>query len=391
MSRRVLELTGLRCVAVMLVVISHAEHMAKGGYTGLLAPLRYFANGGVGVFISFVLSGFLITELLQAEWRACGSIKLMRFYGRRALRIWPAFYVYLIALGLFGIAGLIDVDVRQILFAAVHLWNYSELLGLGNVNMAHPTGAWLLGHFWTLALDEQFYWLWPPVLLLLLRGRDPRWLVLVIMLMPLLRVLCYFATPSLRGQLGLMLHTGVDPVLMGCYIALDRERLKAQMNARFAGAFVLPALILVLLLGLPVIGTLAGGIWTATYGPVALAAAVGLLILAVVERPELWISRLLRSKAFVFVGTISFSLYVWQQLFTSTASPLALRFPFCILEALAAAALSYALVEAPFLRLRSWLGKRAQAATLEAGSEEGGAHPRSVEAEPLQDLPQQAL
>lgn len=375
----------------MLVVISHAEHMAKGGYTGFLAPLRYFANGGVGVFISFVLSGFLITELLQAEWRARGSIKLMRFYGRRALRIWPAFYVYLIALGLFGIAGLIDVDARQILFAAVHLWNYSEMLGLGNVNMAHPVGAWLLGHFWTLALDEQFYWLWPPILVVLLRGKDPRWLLLVILLMPLVRVLCYFATPSLRGQLGLMLHTGVDPVLMGCYIALDRERLKTALNARFAGTFALPALILVLLLGLPLVGIQAGGIWTATYGPVALAAAVGLLILAVVERPELWISRLLRSKAFVFIGTISFSLYVWQQLFTSAASPLALRFPYCILEALAAAALSYTLVEAPFLRLRSWLGKRTQVATLAAAGEEGGALVRGAEAEPLQDLPQQAL
>ena len=98
MSARIPELTGLRCVAVMMVVLTHASGTVEGGYSGVLYPLRFFSNGGLGVQIFFVLSGFLITNLLHAEWKAWGAIDLPQFYLRRTLRIWPAFYYYILVL-----------------------------------------------------------------------------------------------------------------------------------------------------------------------------------------------------------------------------------------------------------------------------------------------------
>ncbi|MGF6778081.1 acyltransferase family protein [Paraburkholderia sp. GAS334] len=357
MTHRIQELTGLRCIAVMLVVISHAEHMVAGGYTGALSPLRLFANGGLGVLIFFVLSGFLITDLLQAEWKKTGKVRLMTFYARRALRIWPAFYTYLLVVCALVAAGVLDVSFRQVMFAAVHLWNYSELLGLGSTNLVHPDGVWYLGHFWTLALEEQFYWFWPPLLIVILRRKDTRLLLGLILFVPLVRIASYFAVPSLRGQVEMMLHTGLDPILIGCYVALNKERLATLLNSRSSSSLALTALILVLFFVIPVCESKAGGYWTATYGRTIESAIAGMIIGALAVKRDFWFARVLRLRGFVFIGTISFSLYLWQQLFFNLASPVTLRFPLCVLEAFAAATLSYWLIELPFLRLKDSLGK----------------------------------
>ena len=358
MSHRIRELTGLRCVAVMMVVITHAQHMVAGGYTGYLAPLRRFANGDLGVVIFFVLSGFLITGLLQAEWQTRGTISLRMFYTKRVLRIWPAFYVYLLVVGGLAVAGLLNIEPRQMLYAALHVWNYSEVLGLGPTNISHPAGAWYLGHFWTLALEEQFYWFWPPVLVFVLRRNNPYVVPLLILFIPLVRIASYFAIPGLRGQLEMMFHTGIDPMLVGCYIALNREWLKKRLDTLSSNSLILTALVLLLFVAAPIAEVKAGGYWTATYGRTIESVVAGIIIAALCVKPDFWFSRLLRTRVFVFVGDISFSLYLWQQLFTNVTSPVAFRFPMCVAEALVAAMLSYWLIELPFLRFKDQLGEK---------------------------------
>jgi peptidoglycan/LPS O-acetylase OafA/YrhL len=357
MNRRTQELTGLRCVAVTLVIISHAERMTTGGYSGWLAPLRLLTDGRLGVLIFFVLSGFLITDLLQREWNSTGKINLPAFYLRRALRIWPAFYTYVIVVSLLGAAGILDIDYRQTLYAAAHLWNYSGLLGLASTNAAHPEGAWYLGHFWTLALEEQFYWFWPPVLLYCLARKDSRPLVFLILLVPIIRMATYFGAPSLRGQLLMMLHTGVDPILVGCYAGMHKEKLQRMLGALPNGSLILSVLVLTLFLVMPMADRRLGGYWIASYGRTIEAAMAATLIIALTAKADFWLSRLLRTRVFVAVGTVSFSLYLWQQLFFNVATPFALRFPLCIAEALAAATLSYWLIEQPFLRLKDSSGR----------------------------------
>jgi len=367
MSNRVQELTGLRCVAVALVVVAHAEHMLTGGYTGWLAPLRLFANGGLGVLIFFVLSGFLITDLLQTEWRATGRIRLLAFYTRRALRIWPAFYSYLIVVSLFAAIGFVDVNARQIAFAGLHLWNYSELLGLGSTNAVHPDGVWYLGHFWTLALEEQFYWFWPPLLIFILRRGDTRLLAGLILCVPLVRMASYFAMPSLRPQTEMMLHTGVDPILTGCYVALNRQKIADVLSKLRHGPMIVSALIVLLLFVIPVIEQKAGGYWSATYGRTIESALAGIIIVSLIAMREFWFARLLRTKVFVFVGTISFSLYLWQQLFFNLQSPVGWPFPLCVAGAFGAATLSYLLIETPFLRIKDSISNARKQRAARAG------------------------
>ncbi|WP_144153109.1 acyltransferase family protein [Paraburkholderia sp. BCC1885] len=358
MKHRAQELTGLRAIAVAMVVVGHAQRLFAGGYTGLLRPLRLVSDGRLGVLVFFVLSGFLITSILQAELKSTGRIRLLPFYVKRALRIWPAFYTYLAAVVVLTLIGWTDVDGRQFMFAALHLWNYSGLGGMSTINTLHADGAWYLGHFWTLALEEQFYWLWPPLLFYIWRRNSQLVLVLLIFLVPLIRVATYFAAPQLRGQLSMMFHTGIDPILIGCFVALNKERIDAWIRSWPGGTRIPTAIVLALFVLMPLAEARLGGFWNATYGTTLEAALVGIVIVVLYFQSDFWCSRLLRTAPFVFLGTISFSLYLWQQLFANVNLPIPHAFPLGILEAVGAATASYYFVEAPFLRLKDRLANR---------------------------------
>lgn len=342
----------------MMVVIGHAEQTAPGGYAGWLLPLKLFTAGYQGVLIFFVLSGFLITGILKAEYEASGRINLLQFYARRALRIWPASYTFILAIALFALAGVINVAWQQSAFAALHLWNYSGPLGLRAIHASHPDGTWYFGHFWSLALEEQFYWIWPPILILILRRKSDWLLPALIMLVPLVRMATYILIPSLRDYLGMMLHTSVDAILIGCYTCLKQEKIKALFDSSSKTPVLLTLGTLVLFLVIPPIASRFGGYWVATYGRTIEAAMAAILVVAVVHLKDFWLSKVLRTRAFVFIGTISFSLYLWQQLFNGIGSPFALAFPLNIIQSVAAACLSYWLIEKPFLLIKERRSKQ---------------------------------
>jgi peptidoglycan/LPS O-acetylase OafA/YrhL len=116
-------------------------------------------NGGTGVLVFFVLSGFLITWLLLKEEERFGTISLKLFYLRRTLRIFPAFYVYWILLvGSVLIVGR-RVLIAQAVCSLLYVNNYYQAI-FGDPN----TG---LSHTWSLGIEEQFYLLWPVTFLLL--------------------------------------------------------------------------------------------------------------------------------------------------------------------------------------------------------------------------------
>lgn len=352
------ELTGLRCIAVMMVVLDHAANTRPGGFTSWLAPLHFLSNGGLGVQIFFVLSGFLITGLLDAEYRATNRIDLFRFYIRRTLRIWPAFYAFILVLALLAYLNLVDIDWRQFGFAALHAWNYSEMFGLGPTNSAHSEGAWYLGHFWSLSLEEQFYWFWPPLLIFILARKSEGFLPALILAIPLIRIASYFLTPGVRTHLGAMLHTAVDSILVGCYVSLKREQIKTMLDSTRYAAPLMTLACVVLILVFPALGAHFFGYWTLTYGPTVSAAVIGLLIVALTHLKTFWLSRLLRIRVALFIGTISYSLYLWQQLFLYGASPVSFGFPLNIVQAIVLASLSYWLIETPFLKLKDGFAKR---------------------------------
>jgi peptidoglycan/LPS O-acetylase OafA/YrhL len=163
-------LDGVRGVAVALVLLFHQEWLS-GGY--------------VGVSVFFTLSGYLITTLALAEHDATPGLDVRAFYGRRVRRLMPASLACLLGvavLGLFGVFSSVE-HLRRDLWAAlapVYNWvalgagtSYAELVGTGGSTRSP------LEHFWSLAIEEQFYWVWPLALVVILRRSTRGRLVLI--------------------------------------------------------------------------------------------------------------------------------------------------------------------------------------------------------------------
>jgi len=152
---RLSSLDGLRAVSIAGVLLAHASASTDGASeTGLLKVAE--RAGSLGVLFFFVISGFLITTLLRREIEKTGRIDLRGFYLRRVLRIFPAFYTYLAVIAGLTASGVLNISAGELTAAGLHVWNYSGLWGARTVD-----GGWFLGHFWTLALEEQFYLVWP--------------------------------------------------------------------------------------------------------------------------------------------------------------------------------------------------------------------------------------
>jgi peptidoglycan/LPS O-acetylase OafA/YrhL len=157
-------LDGLRAFSVILVMLFHCS-------------VRGFEGGKRGVDIFFVLSGFLITTLLLEEIRDTGRIKLLYFYIRRALRLYPALLLFLALYALFGWTHGLHV-LRAVTCGALYLSDYA--IAFDYLRPAAPGDA-LVEHLWSLAVEEHFYIIWPLLLLCLRRAFPGVNIVTVIM------------------------------------------------------------------------------------------------------------------------------------------------------------------------------------------------------------------
>ena len=155
-------LDGVRAVAVVLVLVFH------GGFT-------WMSGGYVGVSVFFTLSGYLITSLLLVEHARTGTIALGRFYARRMKRLLPASLACLGAVSIAAAAGAFDefTSLRRDLLGAlfqvanwVKLWGGDSYADLTNATLGRVAP---LEHYWSLAIEEQFYWLWPLAVIALFR------------------------------------------------------------------------------------------------------------------------------------------------------------------------------------------------------------------------------
>ena len=163
------DIEGMRGLAVAIVVLFHA------GLAGV-------AGGFVGVDVFFVISGFLITGLLLRERERSGRIALLSFYARRARRLLPAAIVVLVVT-LVAAMNLIAPLDRP----GVGLDGATAAISIGNIRFALASGDYFATvaapspflHFWSLAVEEQFYLVWPALILLVARGRHARAIVAV--------------------------------------------------------------------------------------------------------------------------------------------------------------------------------------------------------------------
>lgn len=313
-------LDGIRGVAILLVLFAHLDAHSVAG-----------AGGATGVTVFFALSGFLITWLLCEELAAHGRVSLHSFYRRRALRLLPTLTVMLATVAVISIwdHGLVrPEELAAALFYAENWWRVA----------GHPDSS--LSHTWSLSVEEQFYLVWPILLLALRRHRR--------LLFTLLAVAIYAgAVEAVSGRLSPMhLAFGTDTrgnaLLIGCVAALyifDRDRPVKVPAAAVVGS------IAVIMLALLVPAT----VWLTL-----VAAATATIIVWLVDghhEPRVLCSWPLRQ-----TGRISYGLYVWHlPIFWLvgphlTALPAIPRDLVLAAAAFAGALASYRWIEKPFLR-----------------------------------------
>jgi peptidoglycan/LPS O-acetylase OafA/YrhL len=346
-NRSIPSLDGLRAISVIAVILGHSQ----SAFLDRIPGNASFRNGMQGVSVFFVISGFLITHLLVKELRRDGQINLKRFYLRRTFRIFPPFYVYLLVIAALALFHQVYVSPASMLVAATYTWNY-----------APSTGIWLLGHFWSLALEEQFYLLWPICMATFSRRANLAIAAGVILLSPLSRVVTYYAWPSMRINMAMMLHTHLDTIMTGCLLSLVLDLKIWEKFTKLALSPIAPISAVFFLLA---IDTPAEQRWRGMYqmtvGITLENVAIAAILLYVVFRHESLLGRFLNTRLLRHLGMISYSLYLWQQLFTG---PYTRFFPLNMLCILACAELSYWLVEKPSFRIRDFVQSRLSSSTM---------------------------
>jgi peptidoglycan/LPS O-acetylase OafA/YrhL len=331
-------LNGLRALAVSGVVLTHLKlSFGKGGF--------------VGVDLFFVLSGFLITALLLEEWGRTGHIDLLAFYRRRAFRLLPALLVLLCLHFLFTLL----LPGSQHMILANEPWAFAYV-----ANWALISGRSLgqLTHTWSLAVEEQFYLVWP--LLLMLHLRLPRWRMKVV-------TVASIGTLIAIGSRILLWNSGAniwriyggtdaraDQVLIGCLLAIA---FNAGLLDRFAGRpSRLFGTVGIVGLGAVAVSNLSwdNSVYD-TVGMTGTAVLAALVIIGVLLATDSRLTAALSVRPLVRLGAISYGVYLWQTpilelvaRFTSMA-PRAIQVVLSITVTIGVASVSFVLVERPMM------------------------------------------
>jgi peptidoglycan/LPS O-acetylase OafA/YrhL len=332
---RIPGLDGLRAVAILLVLCSHVQ--GAPGAPSLPLP-KGLHLGELGVRIFFVISGYLITSLLLREVARRGQISLRDFFARRVLRIFPAFYVFLLVVFVLAAERIIELRPGDALHAVTYTMNY------------HGERAWWLGHLWSLSVEEQFYLFWPVILALVGARRGLMVAAAAVVAAPLIRVGTWVFWPSARAGIGEVFPTVFDALAVGCLLAGLSDRL--GRSPRYLAALRSPFFALVPLFGLA-ISMVPRVSFELAVGQSLVNVAIAFSIDRCVRCPEGVTGRLLARPTLVWIGSMSYSLYLWQQLFLNRHSEAWLNaFPLNLGLTFAVAAFSYYGIEQPILRLR---------------------------------------
>ncbi len=352
---------GIRGLAILAVMAAHTE-------------IRWGQGGSLGVDIFFVLSGFLITGILLGEHDRRATVSLRNFYVRRALRLYPA----LLLIVLLGLVVLPDLGSPGDPVPGLSDWGRAALVSLTYTTdiVGYLGSGWggLFGHTWSLALEEQFYLLWPPLLVFGLyrgwsRGRLASIALLGFSLSTLMLILQFHPSAEFQGaHVYGAPHVRAGALLLGCAIALmPYHRLSIRVATRLAG-------VCLVVLGVLLVASPAntGGPHQRWYYYVSLPGCwivTASLIAGLAAAPRAGVAaRLLSLGPLRRIGIISYGTYLahipvlhvlahhsggMQRRYLALAT---------IVLSLAVAAISYALVERRFLRLKDRLAPRPVAA-----------------------------
>ena len=359
-----LDIQGLRAIAVGVVVLYHAgTPLLTGGY--------------VGVDIFFVISGFLITGHLLAQLDAKSRISFADFYARRARRILPASFVVLIATVVASLIWIPPLQLQSMLRGAIatalYVPNYYfAVIGTSYLSDTTPS---LFQHYWSLGVEEQFYLLWPALLAVAFvafrRSRRALFVTVCVVVVASLAY-CVLLTPTNQPWAFFSLPTRAWELGIGGITAFVLSRRRAWLQARVTG-----------LLGWAGVAGLAVAVFAFNantsfpgFNAVLPVAATALVIVGGAAQSPLAPSRLLSIRPLVFIGEISYSLYLvhWPILLIAQAiagERTILPVWATLLLAVACVPVAWVLfrfVETPFRKTRFLVAARPRRSLLLAGA-----------------------
>lgn len=321
------ELDGLRALSVLVVVAHHVPGPLKAAMPG----------AWLGVDVFFALSGALITRLLLVELERTGTLSLGSFYVRRLRRLYPAMLTMitsacLAALAIRGSAFVLGL-LPDALLAALYLAGF----------IVHERAVPLVGHTWSLSIEELFYLVWPAATLLLARrGLRPLvlLLVLVVLAVPAWRMHLWLVEFASSARLYTSPDTRADAIAWGAIAGVIAHRGLARPHASVLRAFALGAALGLVAL---VLTASRGQTWFAIWGYGLTAILSSIVVLHLFTSGSRWLSR----PALTWVGKRSYGLYLWHVPVLELGIPLGVPAWVLLLLALALTELSYRYVEQP--------------------------------------------
>ena len=328
-------LDGWRAIAVLSVVLYHDSVHSYGP----VGTAWFQEHGSLGVDIFFGISGLLICSRLLEEEQKYGHISLKGFYVRRAFRIFPPLVFYLLCAALLAGLGVIPVAAKEWFASLFFVRNYSFFSQVAGHN------DWYTGHFWSLAVEEHFYLLLPGLVLFV----PKRWRLPSLIALALSIEIWRAYRQQSRAWLFLFQHTDtrLDALLIPAICAiLMTEPWWHRVLASIAKFWPCAVVLLVYLITTDRVPTVTR---------LAEVYLIPMALLGTVLYPAGIASRFLELAPLRWIGRLSYSLYLWQQMFFSGHfyKPLGIwqSFPLCWLLLFACAAGSYYLVERPMMKL----------------------------------------
>ena len=289
-------LDGLRAISIIMVLLGHsligtwwADHF----------------QGNIGVDIFFVISGFLITTLLLKEKVKNGKISLSKFYIRRFLRIFPVAYLYLSCLTILNYIFDLHTTLRMFLTAGLYIGNFPVKYGRN----------WQTAHFWSLAVEEQFYLLFPFILIKSI-NRYLSIIILILILLPFIVIAGEFSLQHYGNHIitkillffTYLLGYGTSSILIGSLTSI--LIFKRIITFRDSTPCLLSFLIFIIAIVLHINGVLNWNFIIYVF-PFLVSYVIVLNL-----NNNNFFSLILNHRMVVYMGILSYSVYIWQQLFT---------------------------------------------------------------------------
>ena len=342
-------LDGWRAIAISIVIFAHA-HDSLTAYFGSNELFNLLSEQGLfGVRIFFSLSGFLITLRIIEEIERRGKLSLKGFYIRRCFRILPPLYLFCLVTAVLGVLNILPLGFMEWISGPFFFTNLID------------NKSWYVGHLWSLSVEEHFYLLWPALAVALSISRLPRIILFLIAGIGAWRIVAwnneiYSTIEVFWGRTDIQF----DGLLWGCFFAILYRYGKKEIVSRLSTPLfsVLSGL---LVIGLIPLMSLDYKLSMLIYS--IQAALLPVMLLGTVSNPNWIIAKYLECRVVKWIGRLSYSLYLWQQLFFVPNEIIAIDinylqvWPVNVVALLVCASASYYLIERRFIKIGHKIAK----------------------------------